>query len=223
MTPATDTADAQADHGLPPWQFFLLCGMLGATAVVIIATGQPISNILILSITIVAASFVGLGAYWMFAPLVSPVVASAPVVSGGRTRAALEREKTLVLRAIKELEFDRAMGKIAQADFDEMGGRLRRRAIGLMQQLDANSGYREQIEKELTSLVPPALDEARRASSASDAAPRTAPGTRPQAPGTAPQAPRSSPGTRLDCSVCGTANDSDARFCKQCGASLTPS
>ena len=62
MTPSTDTADARVDTGLPPWQFFLLCGMLGATAVVIIATGQPISNILVLSVTIVAASFVGLGA-----------------------------------------------------------------------------------------------------------------------------------------------------------------
>jgi hypothetical protein len=196
MPPTTDTADQQVDHGLPPWQFFLLCGMLGATAVVIIATGQPISNILILSVTIVAASFVGLGAYRILSPLVAPLVATAPVVSGGRTRAALEREKTLVLRSIKELEFDRAMGKVSQADFDEMSGRLRRRAIGLMQQLDADIGYREQIEKELESLV-------------------TTPVANPkvQSPGPRPNA----------CSSCGTANDSDARFCKQCGTSLTPS
>ena len=32
---------------------------------------------------------------------------------GSQTRAALEREKNLVLRSIKELEFDRAMGKVA--------------------------------------------------------------------------------------------------------------
>ena len=32
----------------------------------------------------------------------------------GRTRAALEREKALTLRAIKELEFDRAMGKVSE-------------------------------------------------------------------------------------------------------------
>ena len=88
----TEMSEAQiepVDHGLPPWQFFLLCGMLGATAVVIVATGQSIANILILSATIVAASFVGLGAYRMLAPLVSQVVASAPVVAGGRTRAAI--------------------------------------------------------------------------------------------------------------------------------------
>jgi hypothetical protein len=196
MPSTTDAADQQIDHGLPPWQFFLLCGMLGATAVVIIATGQPISNILILSVTIVAASLVGLGAYRILSPLVAPLVATAPVVSGGRTRAALEREKTLVLRSIKELEFDRAMGKVAQADFDEMSGRLRRRAIGLMQQLDADTGYREQIEKELESLV-------------------TTPVASPKAPGPSPR-PNA-------CASCGTANDTDARFCKQCGTSLTPS
>jgi len=209
MPPTTEIADQQVDHGLPPWQFFLLCGMLGATAVVIVATGQPISNILILSVTIVAASFVGLGAYRMLSPLVSPLVATAPVVSGGRTRAALEREKTLVLRSIKELEFDRAMGKVAQADFDEMSGRLRRRAIGLMQQLDADTGYREQIEKELASLV-----------SVPSTEPRTANPERRTNPES--RTPNSEPGTR-SCSACGTANDTDARFCKQCGTSLTVS
>jgi hypothetical protein len=196
----TEMSDAQVDHGLPPWQFFLLCGMLGATAVVVVATGQSLANILILSATIVSASFVGLGAYRILVPLVSAHVASAPVVAGGRTRAALEREKTLVLRAIKELEFDFAMGKVAQADFDEMSGRLRRRAIGLIQQLDATSGYREQIEKELASLVTAAV---------------SAPST-PHSPSTH----HSAPGTRVECPSCGTTNDTDARFCKQCGNSL---
>ena len=51
-------------------------------------------------------------------------------------RAVLEREKMLVLRSIKELEFDRAMGKVSAADFDEMAGRLRARALSLMKQLD---------------------------------------------------------------------------------------
>ena len=41
-----------------------------------------------------------------------------------------------MLRSIKELEFDFAMKKVAQADFDEMSARLRARAIGLMRQLD---------------------------------------------------------------------------------------
>ena len=67
----------------------------------------------------------------------------------GRTRAALEREKMLVLRAIKELEFDRAMGKIADGDFDEMRDRLRARALRLIAQLDGAAAYREMIERDL--------------------------------------------------------------------------
>ena len=68
---------------------------------------------------------------------------------GQRTRAALEREKLLALRAIKELEFDRAMGKLSESDWQEMSGRLRARAARLMRQLDAGAGYREQVEQEL--------------------------------------------------------------------------
>ena len=100
--------------------------MLAATATVIVATGQSPANIIILSLTVVSVSFVGMGAYRMLSPLVTNQP-DAPVTIGGRTRVALEREKTLVLRSIKELEFDFAMGKIAKPDFDEMSARLRSR------------------------------------------------------------------------------------------------
>ena len=122
--------------------------MLAATATVIVATGQSPANIVILSLTVVSVSFVGLGAYRILSPLVTDQP-EAPMTIGGRTRVALEREKALVLRSIKELEFDFAMGKIAKADFDEMSGRLRARALGLMRQLDAGGGYRDQIDQEV--------------------------------------------------------------------------
>src|SRR5215470_14237599 len=74
------------------------------------------------------------------------------VMIGQRTRAALEREKMLVLRSIKEMEFDRAMGKLSDADWQEMSSRLRSRATGLMRQLD-DGGYRGQIERDLEKLI----------------------------------------------------------------------
>src|SRR5687768_17775648 len=92
------------ERWLEPWQFFLLGGMLAATATVIVATGQSPANIIILSMTVVAVSFVGLGAYRTLSPLVATNI-DAPVMIGGRTRVALEREKALVLRSLKELEF----------------------------------------------------------------------------------------------------------------------
>ena len=120
----------------------------------------------------------------MLAPLAGGQRARGGQLLGGRTRIALEREKTLVLRAIKDLEFDRAMGKVSDADFAEMSARLRARASGLLRQLDRGAGYRGEIERELATRLK------------------------------APPAP-----ARSSC-ACGTANDSDARFCKACGRQL---
>jgi hypothetical protein len=95
-------------------------------------------------------------------PLVTPDV-DRTVMIGRRTRAALEREKLLALRAIKELEFDRAMGKLSDGDFKEMAGRLRARAAGLISQLDAGAGYRAQIERDVEKRLgeaPPPKDAA---------------------------------------------------------------
>ena len=176
-------AQQTSEPFLQPWQFFLLGGMLAATATVIVATGQSPANIIILSLTVVSVSFVGMGAYRMLLPLVSAEVESAPTI-GGRTRVAMEREKMLALRSIKELEFDFAMGKVAKADFDEMSARLRQRALRLMRELDAGGGYREEIAKEIEKRL----------------------GEDPKQAGV--------------CSSCQTANDSDAKFCKNCGAKL---
>lgn len=188
----------QDNAAIQPWQFFLLGGMLAATATVLVSTGQQPANIIILSITVVSVSFVGLGAYRALAPLVSEHV-ETPITYEGRTRIALEREKSLVLRSIKELEFDFAMGKIAQADFDEMSARLRARAVGLIRQLD-DSGYKEQIRKEIEKRL-----ESDGVSRRDDHAAAAAEAAVVQT-GFCPQ--------------CGTAHDPDAKFCKNCGAKL---
>ena len=111
---------------------------------------------------------------------------------GGRARAALEREKTLVLRSIKDLEFDQAMGKVSDTDFAEMAARLRARATRLMGQLDAGAGYRGEIDKEIARRV-----------------------------GQVAPVGRTTSDSRT-CRACSTNNDSDARFCKKCGGKLEP-
>jgi hypothetical protein len=189
-----------ADPGLRPWQFFVLAGMLSATAVVIVATGQSPAAIIILSLTVLSASLVAMGVHRALVPLARPEGVPPPQLLAGRTRAALEREKTLVLRAIKDLEFDFAMKKISQTDFDDMAGRLRARAIGLIQQLDAGTGYRRTIEQELEQRLGsgrPAVE----AAASEDVG-------------------SVDPDTAL-CASCGQANDADARFCKHCGTRLS--
>jgi hypothetical protein len=153
------------------------------------------SGIVVLSITVVAASFVAVATYQVVGPLLVGAPPVEEVVVEGHARQALEREKALVLRSIKELEFDHAMGKTSTADFEEMRNRMRVRAVGLLQQLDAG-GYRTEVER--------------------DVALRT--GSAIAAAGAAAVA-EASPAVPL-CGRCGTGNDADARFCKRCGAGL---
>ena len=213
MNSATSTEAAAPDATLRPWQFFLLAGMLCATAVVIVATGQSPASIILLSLTVVAASLVALGAYRALAPLVVPEGAMTPLVTVARRRVALEREKTLVLRSIKELEFDFAMGKIAKGDFDEMSGKLRGRAIGLMRQLDAGEGYRDTIEQELERRIA-------RLSSGTAEIHEAAADIHRADEDVRPENRASAGGPPMTTSDCGVANDPDARFCKNCGTKL---
>ena len=55
---------------------------------------------------------------------------------GARAKEDLLREKALVLRSIKELEFDRSMGKVSEADFAQLSAPLRARALSLMQAIE---------------------------------------------------------------------------------------
>ncbi len=151
-TPAwtmSSETSTERPESLQPWQLFTLAGLIGATVVVFLSRGQSPAAIILLSCAVFAAAYVGVTALRTVLPLAGTLRDEAPETLGDRTRAALEREKTLVLRSIKELEFDRGMGKVSEKDFAEMSARLRARAARLMRQLDAGSLYREQIEKEV--------------------------------------------------------------------------
>ena len=121
-----------------------------------------------------ATALVGLAALRTVLPLVTSMDDRTSMI-GQRTRAALEREKLLALRAIKELEFDRAMGKVSDEDFQEMSGRLRLRPAGLMRQLDAGAGYRARIERDLAKR----LGETAAATGAADVRRSAGPSTKP--------------------------------------------
>ena len=184
----------KAKDSLEPWQFFVLAALLISTGVILYnffgSGGQSRSSIILFTVLMGAVCLVGIAALRAVRPLVSPQEDLTAMV-GERTRAALEREKLLTLRSIKELEFDRAMGKLSDADWREMSTRLRARAAGLMKQLDAGAGYREQIERDLARRL---------------AVP-------PQPEGHAPSAGNF-------CTECGTKNEGDAKFCKNCGHKL---
>lgn len=154
-TSTKPTSAELADRGVPgflPWHLFVIGALVASAASALAVRGTSPANVVFVCLTVLAG---GLAAYAVFRavwPLVQPDAVEAPEMVGGRTRAALEREKTMVLRAIKELEFDRAMGKVSESDWQEMTGRLRTRAVRLIRQLDSGSAaYRELIEKELVA------------------------------------------------------------------------
>jgi len=173
------------------WMFFLVSGLALAVVAVILLRGTAPAAIGLIVFSLLAAGIVGLAAVGVLGPLVGLTREHGPTI-GGRARIALERDKALTLRAIKELEFDCAMGKVSEADFVEMRDRLRQRALRLMRQLDGGGAYRQLIEQEV-------------AARAGDVEERPA-----------------LPSRAGFCTQCGTAHDVDARFCKACGHRLQP-
>ncbi len=155
--PKPDSASSPAQPGMQPWQFFVLAGLGCATAVTFLARGQGVTAVLLLSMLMATTALVGMAALRAIRPLVSDHDDRSAVI-GQRTRSALEQEKALALRTIKELEFDRAMGKMSDEDFHEMSVRLRARAARLIKQLDAGTSYRTQIEKDLSKRLGAAAD-----------------------------------------------------------------
>ncbi|MEO5895643.1 MAG: zinc ribbon domain-containing protein [Vicinamibacterales bacterium] len=187
------------DAGFRPWHFFVLASILLATVTVILARQSSPANLILLSLTVGAAGAAAAALYRSLLPFASPAAALLDEPLSTRRRATLEKDKMLALRSIKELEFDRAMGKLSQKDFEEMAGRLRRRALLLMKQLDEGAGYAALIEAELQkrlSRVPSA-----------------------GVPGANVQGAQVLAGGSRQCQ-CGAVNDADAVFCKKCGTRL---
>ena len=191
-------AGAAASDGLQPWQFFVLAALGCATVAVFLAQGRGPVPVILISLIIGATALVGIAAVRTLRPLVSSGEDRTSMY-GNRTRAALEREKMLALRSIKELEFDRAMGKLSESDWREMSGRLRSRAARLMRQLDAGAGYREQIERDLAARMKNAY---------------------PGAQTSRQEESRETLPVEHQCTACATINDADAKFCKGCGNRL---
>jgi len=179
--------------------FFILASLMAATGAVVVSRQSTPEHLILISLTIGSAGLAAAGFYRVLSPLVGSASRTAAEPISERARHVLEREKLLALRSIKDLEFDRAMGKLSQADFDEMAGRLRARALGLMKQLEQDgSGYRSIIERELSARLASQTFERQQAEQPQNAAVQTS----------------------GQC-VCGTMNDTDAVFCKRCGTKLS--
>jgi rRNA maturation endonuclease Nob1 len=111
---------------------------------------------------------------------------------------ALGEQKRRVLRALKDLEGERSLGKIDEADYEALAMQYREEAKTLMRQMDQDAA--------------PALAEAEKIAREY---------LSKKGLGSSETADRATVRERVTCSACATSNEVDAAFCKKCGASMT--
>ena len=151
-------------------------------------------------LTIVLAAVLSLAALlYVIEPLRRPARA-LPRADEDELTALIAR-KDSVLRAIKEVEFDRRTGKLSEEDFQRYDQRLRHQAVGLLQQLEKQSpavnARDDELEEEIARL-------------------RKTSGTpRKVRPVASPPA-----AAGRFCHECGTAAAASDRFCAKCGTQL---
>ena len=114
-------------------------------------------------------------------------------------RMRLDHERGLAVQGLRELEFDREMGKLSDADYASLHDDLERRALTAMAALEKVRGADSSRAK----------GSVRRIESA-----RTAP--------PAPRAQTQQPRTINFCPQCGIRATADAKFCGECGVPLRP-
>ncbi|MSO50270.1 MAG: hypothetical protein EXQ49_10300 [Acidobacteria bacterium] len=172
------SSETSTDQSAPftAGHFYVLLSMISATAAVVVSRHTHPVALLLISAAALAAGYTAYALHKALLGLWSGAGDEEPL--GVRQREILQQEKALVLRAIKDLDFDYGMKKVSEADYTDMLERLRARALLLMQQLERVPA---------TPVAPPS------------------------------KVRRAAP---TPCARCGTRNEPDAKFCKQCGDRL---
>lgn len=194
------TATVATRKRLPMWVVALAGALVAAVYAALVEkmrVGPPLVMFALGGMTLALS---GMALYRVIDPLAHERGAPVPARTGRRLRE-LEREKQLVLKAIKEIELDYQMRKIAERDYRDMVERYRTRAMRLISEIEAGDDYRALIERELAMRL------------------KIAPAAAAQPAAAEPAVTEAEPKTRA-CAACATANDPDAQFCKKCGQRL---
>jgi hypothetical protein len=143
--------------------------------------------------------------YFVLLPILRPPLESEgiePAGDEGEDPADDMSPQTVALRALKEIEFDRATGKLSDSDYEQLKAKYTQEALTAMRG-----------EPRLTPGASPGIIKTRAAASCPQH------GTRPEKDAQF----CSECGRRLGtapgyCARCGSALEDDARYCNRCGA-----
>lgn len=138
---------AAAEPPRSPWWFLLFTFTIASAVLVFLRVFVGVAiDAPTLGLAVACAALIGaLRGMWgvvfvLTRPTVETIVAESEIGMGFGSKAELREEKQRVLRAIKELEFDHAMGKLSDQDFKQVGDGYRLRAIEVMRALDEDHG-----------------------------------------------------------------------------------
>jgi hypothetical protein len=101
-------------------------------------------------------------------------------------------QKAFLLQALQDLDFERKLGKVDEQDYQELKSLYRKRAKEALQQEESTPSFLRQAEAQIESFLRQQHTDSK-------------------------SSPPSETQPTITCGSCKTVNDSDSRFCKQCG------
>jgi hypothetical protein len=141
---------------------------------------------------------------------------------------ALAEDKRRVLRALKDIESEHALGKIDDADYETIATQYRQEAKALMREMDENAApglaEAERVAREYLAkqgLGPSPEPDAAQASRATIGDTRPSRNAVTEVLATS-ERDAAIERARVACAECATSNEPDAAFCKKCGAAVKP-
>jgi cytochrome c-type biogenesis protein CcmI len=123
-----------------------------------------------------------------------------------------EHDRALAVQGLRELEFDREMGKLSDADYKSMHKALEDRALTAMAAVETFLLQTDRAANPAKLSSAPLTQAPRR----TDGVP--APVVRAEPPQSSPSPPRKA----RFCPQCGTRTAADSKFCAQCGVAIKP-
>lgn len=199
-------------------------GLPAATVAIAIAAGAiqgPAAAVLVLAGGALVAV---IAIFWSS---VRTLVGEAPLAGADAYALAApraeEEQKRAVLRALKDLEFERSVGKISEEDFTALTAKYRAEAKRLLKALDEEAQPRRELVEALIQRRLARAGLAGDAQPSSDAELSSSKAPLRKAKKGKRQVEASDPEeTGRACAKCGTTNDEDAVFCKKCGTRQAP-
>ncbi|MGB8414253.1 MAG: c-type cytochrome biogenesis protein CcmI [Candidatus Binatus sp.] len=172
---------------------------------------------------ILAAALIVAGvALFVAAPLGIGLIGARAKSSGEIQVERDEHDRALAVQGLRELEFDREMGKLSDEDYESMHKALEDRALTAMAAVENFHLQTDKAARPKKLSSAPLTQAARRPGSP---ARRTGAVPTPVAHAEPPRPPQSSPSPARKirfCSQCGAPAAADSKFCAQCGLAIKP-